>query len=137
MIALGGTSPSFLQHVGGHETAEQDKVFGRRLFKGEGGGKRRGTKAPFTCFLHVQGKKKTYIVVQNDTILGLFFNEQCMKGRRFSQNASFHLKGKGGKNLCQSSNQSSICNLFNQVLNCNFDLTINAIASLPKIKQRP
>jgi hypothetical protein len=69
--------------------------------------------------------------------LGLFFNEQCMKWRRFSQNASFHLKGKGGKNLCHSSNQSSICNLFNQVLNCNFDLTINAIASLPKIKQRP
>jgi hypothetical protein len=60
-----------------------------------------------------------------------------MKRHRFGQNTPFHLKGKSGKNLCQSPNQSSICNLFNQVLNCNFDLKINAIASLPKIKQRP
>jgi hypothetical protein len=59
--------------VGGHGLVEQDKVFGRRLFEGEGGGKRRGTKAPFPCFLHVQGKKKTYGVVQNDTVLGPFF----------------------------------------------------------------
>jgi len=99
--------------VGGHGSAEQDKVFGRRLFKGEDGGKHRGTKAPFPCFLHVQGKKKTYGVVQNGTVLGLFFNEQCIKQRRFSQNASFHLKGKGSKNLCQNPNQSIICNLFN------------------------
>jgi hypothetical protein len=34
----------------------------------------------------------------------LFFNEQCMKRRRFGQNTSFHLKEKGGKNLCQSPN---------------------------------
>jgi len=27
----------------------------------------------------------------------LFFYEQCMKGCRFGQNTSFHLKGKGGK----------------------------------------
>jgi hypothetical protein len=27
--------------------------------------------------------------------------------------------------------------LFNRVLNCNFDWKINAIASLPKIKQQP
>jgi hypothetical protein len=32
---------------------------------------------------------------------------------------------------CQSPNQSSIYVLFNRVLNCNFDLKINAIASLP------
>jgi hypothetical protein len=48
----------------------------------------------------------------------------------------FHLKEKGGK-MCQSPNQSSICDLFNQVLICNFDLKNNAIASLPKIKQWP
>jgi hypothetical protein len=36
--------------------------------------------------------------------LVLFFNEQCMKRRRFGQNTSFHLKEKGGKNLCQSPN---------------------------------
>jgi hypothetical protein len=44
-----------------------------------------------------------------------------MKRRRFGQNAPFHLKGKGGK-TCQSTNQSSICDLFNRVLNYNFDL---------------
>jgi hypothetical protein len=50
------------------------------------------------------------------------------------ETASFHLKEKGGK-MCHSPNQSSICDLFNQVLICNFDLKNNAIASLPKIKQ--
>jgi len=29
--------------------------------------------------------------------LPFFFYEQCMKRRRFGQNAPFHLKGKGGK----------------------------------------
>jgi hypothetical protein len=51
-------------------------VFGRRLFElkgGRKGGENRGTKAPFPCFLHVQRKKKTYGVVQNGTVLGLFF----------------------------------------------------------------
>jgi hypothetical protein len=43
-----------------------------------------------------------------------------MKRRRFGQNAPFHLKEKGGK-MCQSPNQSLICDLFNQVLICNFD----------------
>jgi hypothetical protein len=65
-----------------------------------------------------------------------YFNEQFMKWHRFGQNTPFHLKEKAAK-ICQSPNQSSICNLFNQVLNCNFDLKINANVSLPKIKQRP
>jgi len=30
-----------------------------------------------------------------------FFNEQFMKRRRFGQNAPFHLKGKGGKNVLE------------------------------------
>jgi hypothetical protein len=42
-----------------------------------------------------------------------------MKRRRFGQNAPFHLKGKGGK-MWQSSHWSSICDLFNRVLKCNF-----------------
>jgi hypothetical protein len=62
--------------VEGHGLAEQMGVFGRRLFELKGGrkdGENRGTKAPFPCFLHVQRKKKTYGVVQNGTVLGLFF----------------------------------------------------------------
>ena len=75
-IARGGTSPPFLQHVGGHGTAGQMGVLGRCLFELKGGrkvGENKGTKATFPCFLHVQGKKKTYGVIQNDTVLGLCF----------------------------------------------------------------
>jgi hypothetical protein len=43
-----------------------------------------------------------------------------MKPRRFDQNASFHLKENCAK-IFKIPNQSSICDLFNQVLNCNFD----------------
>ena len=43
-----------------------------------------------------------------------------MKQRRFDQNASFHLKENCAK-IFKIPNQSSICDLFNQVLNCNFD----------------
>jgi hypothetical protein len=59
-----------------------------------------------------------------------------MKGHRFGQNASFHLKGKGSKNMSE----------FTLVLNLwfvqsspklQFWFKINAIASLPKIKQWP
>jgi len=49
-----------------------------------------------------------------------FFCEQWMKWHRFCQNASFHLKGNDIK-IHQFPNQSSIFDLFNQVLNCNFD----------------
>jgi len=87
---------------------------------------------------HIQGKKKTYSAVQKGIVSGFFFfNEQCRKRHRFRQNSSFHLKGKGDKKACQSSHRSLICDLFNRVLNCNFDWKINAIASLPKIKQQP
>ena len=89
----------------------------------------------------IQGKKKTYSAVQKGTVSGFlfffFFNEQCRKRHRFRQNSSFHLKGKGDKKACQSSHRSLICDLFNRVLNCNFDWKINAIAFLPKIKQQP
>jgi len=65
-----------------------------------------------------------------------FFYEQCMKRRRFGQNAPFHFNENDAKFM---SDFTLVLNydLFNQVLNCNFDLKINAIASLPKIKQRP
>jgi hypothetical protein len=33
--------------------------------------------------------------------LVFFLREQCMKRRRFGQNASFQLKGKGGKNVSE------------------------------------
>jgi hypothetical protein len=54
-----------------------------------------------------------------------------MKRRHFDQNASFHLNRIGVKTR-QIPNQSSICDLFNQVLNCNFDFKkVKSIVSLP------
>jgi len=44
------------------------------------------------------GRKNMHSVVQNDTVLSLF-GSQCMKRHRFSQNASFHLKRNGTKNM--------------------------------------
>ena len=38
-----------------------------------------------------------------------FFNEQCMKWRRFGPNASFHLKGNGGKILSKSKSVLNLC----------------------------
>jgi hypothetical protein len=56
----------------------------------------------------IQGKKKTHSSVKTAPFrfhlfifLLFFFHEQCMKGRRFGQNASFHLKGKGSKNMSE------------------------------------
>jgi len=74
-------------------------------------------------------------VVQNSTVLSFFF-KQCMKQCRFGQNTPFHLNAKAAK-TCPFSYWSSICNVFNQVLNCNFDLKINAISSLPKSNSSP
>jgi hypothetical protein len=65
-----------------------------------------------------------------------YFFKQCMKRRHFRQNTIFHLN-ENGANWCQNTNQSSICDLFNQVLNFNFDLKINPILSLPKINRWP
>jgi hypothetical protein len=51
-------------------------VFFRRLFGSSGGregGEKQGNKAfLFRYFLRVQGKKKGYSVVQNDSVLGFF-----------------------------------------------------------------
>jgi hypothetical protein len=90
----------------------------------------------FPCFARPREEERLQSCSKRHRFGLLVFFLQCMKRRHFGQNAPFHLKEKGGK-MCQSPNQSSICDLFNQVLICNFDLKNNAIASLPKIKQRP
>jgi hypothetical protein len=42
--------------------------------------------------LHVRGgRRKMNSVVQNDTVLLFFFFLECMKRRRFGENAPFHL----------------------------------------------
>jgi hypothetical protein len=93
-------------------------ILSRRLFGGfgeRGNEQSKGEKSSSSPASCVQGKKKGYIAVQNNTVLGFssFFNEQCMKRCRFGQNTSFYLKGKDGKKTCQISHWSSICDLFN------------------------
>jgi hypothetical protein len=49
-----------------------------------------------------------------------FFLKQWIKQRSFTQNEPFCLKENDAKNMSKSKS-SLICDLFNQILNCNFD----------------
>jgi hypothetical protein len=59
-----------------------------------------------------------------------------LKQRRFTQNTPFHLKEMAQK-TCQNPTQSSICNLFNQVLKCNFDFKYQFNCIPAKFNCRP
>jgi hypothetical protein len=78
----------------------------RCLFEGRDGGDRGRKIFFFPCFAH-PGEEENPQFRQNGTVsvpslyFYFFFHEQCMKGRRFGQNASFHLKGKGSKNMSE------------------------------------
>ena len=114
-------------------------VLGRHLFERESSEKQEEEKSSSSSTSRVHGKKKIHGAIQNGTIFGFFFFALTVYETTpfWTKHAfSFKRKIKTAK-TCQSPNQSLICNLFNQVLNCNFDLKFNAIASLPKIKQRP
>jgi len=79
--------------------------------------------------LYIQGNKKNN-VAQNNIVSGFssfFLSEQCMKRRRFDQNAPFQLK------KWQFWILKLVLNFWfvQSVLNCNFDFKINSIASLP------
>jgi hypothetical protein len=51
----------------------------------------------FPCLTH-PGEEEDPQCRQNGTVPGFFFfNEQCMKRRRFEQNMSFHLNENGAK----------------------------------------
>jgi len=65
-----------------------------------------------------------------------FFLKQWMKQRRFTQNTPFYLKEMAQK-TCQNPTQSSICNLFNQVLKCNFDFKYQFNCIPAKFNCRP
>jgi hypothetical protein len=71
--------------------------------------------------------------------LGLFsssFLKQWIKRRSFIQNTPFHLKENGAKNVSKSKS-SLICDLFNQILNCNFDFPNQFNCILTKFNRRP
>jgi hypothetical protein len=48
-----------------------------------------------------RGRRRPTVPFKTTPFWVFFFNELCMKRRRFGQNASFHLKGKGGKNVSE------------------------------------
>jgi hypothetical protein len=67
-----------------------------------------------------RGRRRPTVPFKTAPFGSFFFLKQWMKQRRFTQNAPFHLKEMPPK-TCQHPTQSSICNLFNQVLKYNFD----------------
>ena len=108
-----------------------------RVFRQVGRGERgwngcckEGEEKPSSLTFWASWKKKIHSAVQNDTVLDFFSCEQWVKWLRFDQNALFYLNGNGAK-TCKFSNQSSICDLYNQVLNCNFNFKNQFNASLP------
>jgi len=112
------------------ESFRQVGVLGQRLFelkRGRKAVKIQGNAASFPCFSARPGEEENLQCCSKQHRFGTFFYEQCMKRRRFLQNTPFHLKGKGGKNMSE----------YKSVLNCNFDLKINSIASLPKANSGP
>jgi hypothetical protein len=78
----------------------------RCLFEGRDGGDRGRKIFFFPCFAR-PGEEENPQCRQNGTVsipslyFSFFFREQCMKEHRFGQNASFHLKGKGSKNMSE------------------------------------
>jgi hypothetical protein len=85
-------------------------AFGRRLFeffqrKGERkAGEKKSSSSPSRAS---RGRRRPTMSFKTAPF-GSFFNEQWMKRHHFGQNASFHLKEKGGKILSKS---KSIFNL--------------------------
>ena len=93
-----------LQHV---ESFGQVRVLGWRLFDAleeEKSEKTKEEKNIFPLFRVSRGRRIPTVSFKMALFRAFFFNEQCMKRRCFGQNTPFHLKGKDGKNLCQSPN---------------------------------
>jgi len=108
-----------------------------KLFWRKGEEKSRGRKSSSSPASRVQGKKKTHTVVQNGTVwVFVFFKKTVDETTSFYQNAPFHLKEMVPK-TCQYPTQSSICDLFNQVLNSNFDFKYQFNCILAKFNFRP
>jgi hypothetical protein len=113
---------------------------GRRLFEREMAVERsrwkKGQKLPPLFSARPGEEEDVQCHSKRHRFLSFFFNEQWMKRCRFGQNASFHLKKRAAK-TCQSPNQSSICDLFNQVLSCNFDFKYQFNCILAKFNPQP
>jgi len=109
--ARGARPLCFFHAVVGHGSElRQVGAFGRRLFeffqrKGERkAGEKKSSSSPSRAS---RGRRRPTMPFKTAPF-GSFFNEQWMKRHHFGQNASFHLKGKGGKILSKS---KSIFNL--------------------------
>jgi hypothetical protein len=73
----------------------------RRLFEGEDGGDRGGKNLLLPLFRASRGRRRPTVPFKTTLFGSFFFNEQCLKRCRFKQNALFHLKRKGGKNVSE------------------------------------
>jgi len=113
------------------------RVPGRRLFGSSGEGKAVKTGGRiiffFPCLSH-PGEEEDPQCRQNSTLSGFFFfNEQCMKWRRFGQNNAILFKWKRCQTYVkiQISLQFVICSIKSSI--AILILKINSIASLPDL----
>ena len=112
------------------------RVPGRRLFGSLGEGKavrNRGEKIFFFPNFARPEEEEDPQCLQNGTVsapFSSFFNEQCMKRRRFGQNASFHFNEKAAKCIrVHIGPQFVICSMASSI--AIVIVKINSITSLP------
>ena len=101
----------------------------------EGAGKYKEENLLLHLPMRVQGKKKTHIAIKNDIVLAFFLwtvHETTLVWTKHA--VSFKRKWR---QKSQFSNQSSICDLFNQVLNCNFHFKNHFNCILVEFKCQP
>ena len=83
----------------------------------DGGDRGRKKNLLFPLLRASKGRRKATVSFKTAPFRAFFFNSVWNGG--FGQNAPFHLN-ENGANWCQNTKQSSICDLFNRVLNCKF-----------------
>jgi hypothetical protein len=96
------------------------RLFG--AFKERGRGEKHGTNASSSPVLCASKGRRRHMVPFKMTLFLLlfFFPMNCMKQRRFSQNASFHLNGNWRQNVSDSKSGLQFACLFILVIGFGF-----------------
>jgi hypothetical protein len=89
--------------------------FCRRLFGGfekRGSAQSKGEKSSSSLVLSVSKGRRKHMVPFKTTPFLLFKKKKCMKQRRFSQNAPFHLNGNWRQNMSDANSSLQFARFF-------------------------